>query len=426
MSKFQDHPLRYQMANELHARPFPTLSAPCHAVYLAIKNPHDAANRDRAQDRAHLIDLLDRFGAAHPQPDATHFFCDLGRHRLKWELHTEFVTYTLFSDGVAERPFDPVAFDVFPADWLAMVPGKRLTSALIRIDEMPKTTKQVETQVKDSFVAESIAVSYTLDRQAIVAGDYRIDSAGHLRFAIFVKAGTGERRIGRTLQRLCEIETYKAMSMLALPKARALSKRLAQLDVQVSELVGHIKGLERSEEDVLGELLAISAELEDMMAQSSFRFAATRAYGAIVEERVNGLREERFGGRQTISEFMSRRFDPAMRTVHSTEDHLVSMSDRVMRAADLLRTRVEVDRSAQNQALLESMDRRADLQLRLQRTVEGLSVVAISYYAINLVSYAAYPVAKAAGLDKPVMTAIATPVVLLAVWWVVRRIRKAH
>ncbi|MCF6317026.1 MAG: DUF3422 domain-containing protein [Marinosulfonomonas sp.] len=426
MSKFQDHPLRYQMANELHARPFPTLSAPCHAVYLAIKNPHDAANRDRAQDRAHLIDLLDRFGAAHPQPDATHFFCDLGRHRLKWELHTEFVTYTLFSGGVAERPFDPVAFDVFPADWLAMVPGKRLTSALIRIDEMPKTTKQVETQVKDSFVAESIAVSYTLDRQAIVAGDYRIDSAGHLRFAIFVKAGTGERRIGRTLQRLCEIETYKAMSMLALPKARALSKRLAQVDVQVSELVGHIKGLERSEEDVLGELLAISAELEDMMAQSSFRFAATRAYGAIVEERVNGLREERFGGRQTISEFMSRRFDPAMRTVHSTEDHLVSMSDRVMRAADLLRTRVEVDRSAQNQALLESMDRRADLQLRLQRTVEGLSVVAISYYAINLVSYAAYPVAKAAGLDKPVMTAIATPVVLLAVWWVVRRIRKAH
>jgi uncharacterized membrane-anchored protein len=265
-----------------------------------------------------------------------------------------------------------------------------------------------------------------LDRQAIVAGDYRIDSAGHLRFAIFVKAGTGERRIGRTLQRLCEIETYKAMSMLALLKARSLSKRLAQVDVQVSELVGHIKGLERTEEDVLGELLAISAELEDMMAQSSFRFAATRAYGAIVDERVNGLREERFGGRQTISEFMSRRFDPAMRTVVSTEEHLVSMSGRVMRAADLLRTRVEVERSAQNQALLESMDKRADLQLRLQRTVEGLSVVAISYYAINLVSYAVYPVAKAAGLDKPMLTAIATPVVLLAVWWVVRRIRKAH
>lgn len=426
MSEFQDHPLRYQMANELHARPYPTLTAPCHAIYLAIKKPLDAANRDRAQDRAHLLDLLDRFGAAHPPPDATHFFCDLGQYRLKWELHTEFTTYTLFADGLQERPFDPASFEVFAADWLAQIPGKRLTSALIRIEEMPKTAKQVETRIKDSFVADSIAVSYTLDRNAIVAGDYRIDTAGHMRFAIFVKAGTGERRIGRTLQRLCEIETYKSMSMLALPKARDLSKQLAQIDVQVSDLVAHIKGAARSEEAVLSELLEISAGLEDHMARCSFRFGATRAYDVIVNERVGALREERFGGRQTISEFMSRRFDPAMRTVKSAEEHLTSMSDRVMRAADLLRTRVEVERSAQNQALLESMDRRADLQLRLQRTVEGLSVVAISYYAINLVTYGAYPFAKAAGLDKPMLSAIATPLVLLAVWWIVRRIRKAH
>ena len=426
MSEFQDHPLRYQMANELHARPYPTLSAPCHAIYLAIKNPQDAANRDRAQDRAHLLDLLDRFGAAHPPPDATHFFCELGSFRLKWELHAEFITYTLFADGLTERPFDPVAFDVFPADWLAAIPGKRLTSALIRVEEMPKTTKQIEARVKASFVAESIAVSYTLDRNAVVAGDYRIDSAGHLRFAIFVKPGTGERRIGRTLQRLCEIETYKAMSMLALPKARSLSKKLAKVDMQVSGLVTHIKGADRSEEDVLSELLEISADLEGQMAQCSFRFGATRAYASILNERVGAMREERFGGRQTFLEFMSRRFDPAMRTVHSTEEHLVSMSDRVMRAADLLRTRVEVERSAQNQALLESMDKRADLQLRLQRTVEGLSVVAISYYAVNLVTYSVYPLAKATGLDKPLVTAIATPLVLLVVWWVVRRIRKSH
>ena len=426
MSQFEDHPLRYQMANELHARPFPTLSAPCHAVYLALKKPDDAANRDRALDRAHLIDLLDRFGAAHPPPDATHFFCDLGRYRLKWELHTEFVTYTLFADGVAAHPFDPIAFEVFPADWLATVPGKRLTSALIRIEEMPKTVEQVETQVRESFVAESIAVSYTLDRRAIVAGDYRIDSAGHLRFAIFVEPNTGERRIGRTLQRLCEIETYKAMSMLAMPKALNLSKRLAEIDVQVSDLVGHINSVSRTEENVLDELLGISAELEDLMAQTSFRFAATRAYSAIVGERVAAMREERFGGRQTFSEFMMRRFEPAMRTVRSAEEHLKEMSQRVMRAADLLRTRVEVDRSAQNQALLESMDRRADLQLRLQRTVEGLSVVAISYYAVNLVTYMGYPFAKTAGLDKPMVSAIATPFVLLAVWWIVRRIRKAH
>ena len=87
-----DHPLRYALVNELHARPFPELVAPCTAVYLAIKQPVDAQNRDRDLDRAHLLDLLDRHGSAHPQPGATHFSGPMGRSDLKWESHTEFVT----------------------------------------------------------------------------------------------------------------------------------------------------------------------------------------------------------------------------------------------------------------------------------------------------------------------------------------------
>ncbi len=426
MSQIADHPLRYKMTNELHARPFPIAGAPCHAVFLAIKQPQDAANRDRALDRAHLIDLLDRFGASHPQPGATHYFGDQGRHRLKWEQHTEFVTYTLFTEGVAARPFDPAAFEVFPGDWLEQAPGVRVTSALLRVEVMPQAPEDVQERLAECFVPESIAVSYVLDQSAIIAGDFRIDSAGHMRFAVFVKTGTGEQRIGRILQRLSEIETYKSMSMLALPRARNLSKRLAQIDTQVSSLVSAMKGPGRADEETLGELLSISAELEDLMAQTSFRFSATRAYAAIVQQRVQVLHEERFFGRQTFYEFMMRRFDPAMRTTRSAETHLVAMAERVKRAGDLLRTRVEVDRSAQNQNLLESMDRRAALQLRLQRTVEGLSVVAIGYYGINLVSFAFAPFASAAGLDKPMLTAVATPLVLLTVWWLVRRIRKMH
>ena len=100
------------------------------------------------------------------------------------------------------------------------------------------------------------------------------------------------------------------------------------------------------------------------------------------------------------------------------------MADRAMRAGELLRTRVDVERSAQNQALLESMDRRADMQVRLQKTVEGLSVVAISYYAVSLVGYLVYPLAEPLDLSKGVMMAIATPFVVAAVWWLVHRIRK--
>jgi uncharacterized membrane-anchored protein len=165
--------------------------------------------------------------------------------------------------------------------------------------------------------------------------------------------------------------------------------------------------------------------LENLMAQTSFRFGATGAYEAIVTQRISVLREERFEGRQTFAEFMMRRYDPAMRTVKSAQAQLESMSARAIRAGDLLRTQVDVARSAQNQALLESMDARADQQLRLQKTVEGLSVVAISYYAVNLVGYLAYPVIEALGASKGLATAVITLPVVLAVWWMVRRIRRS-
>ena len=110
MAPIQDHPQRYALAHELHARPFPRVNAPGRAAYLALKPAENAVGRDRAADRAHLLALLDRFGAVHPQPDATHYSGQIGRHFLKWESHTEFVTYTIFGDGVADRPFDAQTF----------------------------------------------------------------------------------------------------------------------------------------------------------------------------------------------------------------------------------------------------------------------------------------------------------------------------
>ncbi|HSG55827.1 MAG TPA: DUF3422 family protein, partial [Paracoccaceae bacterium] len=86
--------------------------------------------------------------------------------------------------------------------------------------------------------------------------------------------------------------------------------------------------------------------------------------------------------------------------------------------------RVDVERSAQNQKLLESMNIRADMQLRLQKTVEGLSVVAISYYAVSLMAYAVYPIAELMQISKGTLTAVLIPPVMLLVWALVRRVQK--
>ena len=418
-----DHPQRFLLANELHARPFPEVEAPGQVAYLAIKPVTDAARRDRGRDRAHLLTLLDRFGAAHPAPDSTHHFADLGRFSLKWESHTEFVTYTAFLPGLGERPFDPAAFEVFPADWLGEAPGVRFTSALLRIEEIPEEEPQINERLGSWFVQESVACSRVLDGAAIVASDFRNDSAGHMRLAVFLSPETGRRRVGRIVQRLCEIETYKSMSMLGFARARQLSPQIGELDTRLSALMGGLTAGESPPDETLRSLLGISAELENLLVKSSFRFSATAAYEAIVHERIEVMREERVFGRQTLAEFMLRRFDPAMRTVQAAEARLRNLAERSMRAGTLLSTRVDVDRSAQNQKLLESMDRRADMQLRLQRTVEGLSVVAISYYAVGLVGYVAEPLAAPLGLTKGLMLALITPPVVVGVWFLVHRIR---
>ncbi|MEM9343620.1 MAG: DUF3422 domain-containing protein [Pseudomonadota bacterium] len=423
MSAIEDHPLRYELANELHARPFPPLEAPSRAVYLAIKQPENAAARDRDLDRAHLINLLDRFGATHPKPGATHWFGEIGRYTLKWESHTEFVTYTAFRNGNGDTPFDARAFEVFPEDWLADAPGVRVTSASIRVEAWDGKA-DVSEKLDEWFVPESLAASTVLDGTAVMAGDFRIDPAGHMRFALFVKPDMGTRRIGRIVQRLCEIETYKSMSMLGLARVRTIGPAMSRLDQRLTTLMGEMTGDTAEADDTLTALLEISSELENLSARSSFRFAATTAYNALVTQRVTVLREERYQGRQTFAEFMMRRFDPAMRTVTAGEERLKTMSERATRAANLLRTRVDVERSAQNQKLLESMDERAGLQLRLQRTVEGLSVVAISYYAVNLALYVLGPVGKAVEVSGVVLTALVTPLVVFGVWALVRRIRR--
>lgn len=415
-----DHPQRYALVNELHARPSPRLSVPCEAVYLAFKEPRDAANRDRASDHAHVAALL---GPGVLAEGATHLYLAREGADIRWESYAEFVSYTAFRSGLTQPPFDPVQAEIFPEDWQAAAPGRRLASVLVRVEEMPDQPAAIEARMAQWFAADSLTAATVIDGAAVVATDFRIDAAGHMRFAVFVRPGTGPGRVGRIVQRLLEIETYRAMSMLGLKRARDVTARLNAVEPELAALVDHMADQSRPSEATLHELLGLSARLESLAMQLSFRFGATPAYEAIVRDRIAALREDRFAGRQTFTEFMNRRYEPAMRTVRSAERRLQAMIERAARAGELLGTRVDVERAAQNQNLLESMDARADLQLRLQETVEGLSVVAISYYAVSLAGYLLYPLAERTGLSKGMVLALVTPLVILGVWLMVRRIK---
>ena len=86
---------------------------------------------------------------------------------------------------------------------------------------------------------------------------------------------------------------------------------------------------------------------------------------------------------------MDRRLSPARATCEWATRRQDALSQRVSRISNLLRTRVEIEQQQSSQALLAAMNTRQDLQLKLQATVEGLSVAAITYYIVGLVSYLA-------------------------------------
>ena len=423
MAHLIDHPLRHATASELHARPFPHISAPARAAFFAYTSAQNDSGRREAADREHFLRLLDHYGVAHPADTESHFFGQLGEVWIKWECHTEFVTYTAFVDDVSDRAFDGSEFSIFPAAWQADLPGTTLSSTSIRVEE-DQDTQSIKNKLEDWFVSESLAASRVLDSAAVIAGDYRMDDNGNMRFAVFVPASTGRRRVGRIVQRLNEIEVYKTMSMLGLMRARALSVELNSVDTNLSALVADLADDKVPAEDNLNGLLKLSADLEGHSAAVAYRFSASKAYAAIVAQRIEVLRETQFEGRQTFREFMMRRFDPAMRTVQALDSRLQDLISRAIRTGDLLRTRVDVERQTQNQELLSSMNRRADAQLRLQRTVEGLSVVAISYYATGLSLYVLVPFSSLIGLSKGVLTAAVVPLVVGAVYLALRQIRK--
>ncbi len=430
-SGLRDHPLRQALSEELHARPFARLRAPLRATHLALLSGEDAAEADRR----HVAALCEAFGAPPPADTDTHHMADLGALQLKWERHTEFSSYTFFAapDDVGDQDSKPSTKDVFeikglagvPRDWLENLPGEMLVG--VHLSLMPKgETVPDADQVARAFGTDNLAGSMTAGEAAAAFVDFRIHDDGFGRILIYDRK-LKPRQAGRLVQRLFEIETYRALALLALPVARRYGRDLIKAGDRLSEMTGRMAAMAGLEDErrLLAELTNHSAEVERIAAAASYRFGAARAYYALVRRRVEELREVRFEGLQTIDDFLERRLAPAMRTCEATAERLDTLSGRLSRAGDLLRTRVDVKLESQNSALLHSMDRRARLQLRLQQTVEGLSVAAISYYLVGLISYA-LKAGKSAGLalNPELLTGLSVPLVvgvLAAGVWRLRR-----
>jgi uncharacterized membrane-anchored protein len=378
LSNMTIHPLREKLYNELHNRPFRSITNPAQITHIAIQ--HEGKLKQKEHDFISL--LCNRFQVSLPAKTMPCFYQNFGLFSLRWERHMEYSTYTIIHEApLTNLPFIKNAIDYVPSDWLEHMPGNVIAALHLVIEPKNMTS---ETTIDQYFDNMRLTASAPYNGLAKVWTSYKLHDDGFGRFLVFEQALSPEQ-LGRLVQQLLQLDTYRLMATLGLPLAQAINTELNQLDLQLQQVTTCIAlGKDSDDRELLTQVSAIAAKIEDYRSQSNYRFSATNAYYDVVLQRMEELKEDEINGHMTLQEFLMRRITPAVKTCQTAANHLEDISRRVNRASDLLRTRVEMLLQEQNQKLLKSMNRRAFIQMRLQQTVEGLSVAAISYYGMQL------------------------------------------
>ena len=418
---------RHALADEFHARPPLPVTAPAHIYVFSLFDPPTQDRQEILQQNRRILDCLSsamNIAASDHLDDLDLAQSSVGL--LKYEKHTE------FSSFVVVLP-DDIAIDFFPASlpdflacaWLKDAQKDRQPLAALRIAFLPAAAPHPDdsTLVKilgaDDYVSTAVAGG-----RGLLWTDFRIQEDGFGRI-LLQDQGLSPRRAGRLIQRLIDIESYRMLAMLAWPLARDVAQSLEALEHQVIDITEAMVTKTTNDDELLYNLIHLASRHEHLIARTSRRFAATAAYRALVERRLEELRENRIEGFQRLSVFIDRRFGPAMRTVEACARRQSDLTERISRTTQLLRTRVDVTLEAQNQALLRSMDHRTAHQLRLQEAVEGLSLFAISYYMLGIIKYAAEALEKAGlPIHASMAPGIALPFILLILGFGMRRLRR--
>jgi uncharacterized membrane-anchored protein len=427
-----DDSQRMALHNEIHTRPSATFKLPSLIVYVAVLN----AGLSMSDECKHLQLLPGHQDLDIEKMKGNFLQLQCQGYKVIWERHTEFTRYTIVQAlpshaGWGSQLPELSSHVATGNEWMSRIPGKTITAIHLAMLNEGMDDDDAFFKAKQ-WLGEGTVIGSKMGRTADnhshshLMTNLRIGSDGFERMLVLASPQTSENRSGRIAQRLLELETYRIMSLLSLPVAKKLSAKLAQTEIQLVEITKRLEKKIDSDEVLLNDLAGLSAEVESITAENSYRFSAARAYDGIVRERISEMREQPLSGIQTVGEFMQRRLAPAMATVNATSERLAALAQRLSRASALLRTRVDIATEAHNQELLEKLTKGQALQLRLQSTVEGLSIAAISYYVVSLILYLGKAMEGAGVNINPEMLAgFSTPVVLFVSWKLIQRIHRS-
>lgn len=425
------HPLREQLTHELHARPFESLNTPLE-IFMFAKYTGEEVTDEECQ---HLSNFCHANQLPEPANDIRHHRMHLNDELIRWERHGEFTTFSLFKGANSETPFDATVSESL-LQFMAQTEGEILVATHVSLREYDEYLHS-EGAMSEYFKNESLVSARIASNDAQVWTDLQLHDSGYNRILLLDRNLLG-LKMGRVTQRLMDVSTYRNMALLTLPVAQSAAHDIAKLDKSLSNLLDQLN--ESTQDDanhkrhdnpieldsaMLKALTDLSMKIQAISTQTRYRLSAADAYYALINSRIDELNESRVTGYQTIGEFLQRRLSPAMRTCHSVAMRLDDLSNRTSGAVNLLRTRLDLTLEHQNHKLLGSMNKRVLVQMRLQETVEGLSIAAITYYIVGLVGYMAKST-KSLGLtvSPELITGISVVPIGLMVWYGIRKVKQ--
>jgi uncharacterized membrane-anchored protein len=413
----KNHPLRTALVDEMHVRRFPEFSAPMRMTQLVMLT----GEQSLGDARSPAEELCSMYGAA--PPAGRYFAVQFGSLQFVWEHHTEFSTYSFIKSGAFDDPFEEPVLLELPQQWVAALPGLVLRATQVALLGRDHPEPVME-QLGRYFNSTELMTCEVQGREARIWSDFLLKADGMGRLLIRDQSLNSAGDTARLVQRLQELGNYRNMALLGLPDAQAQTPLLSALEQRLSTLTHEIAAGTEGEARLLGDLSDLSAELARIAAATRYRMSATRAYAQLVNDRLRGLDVHRVAGYQSLIDFTERRLTPAVRTCESFSQRLEDLSQSASWTSSLMRTRIETKLTRQNTELLQSMNRRAHMQLRLQQTIEGLSVFAVSYYMLGILGYVAEPlVARTGWLNVAILQAIAAPIVVALSGFMVWRMR---
>lgn len=373
---------RHEISNEIHRRPYYELYSPLRVSLFSLHTKNSQKNYKYLHELCQYLSI--------PSPvDSSLTFKHTYQNKftLKWESHREFCTFQFIKNQNIETNnlFKQSNFEYIPELWVDSLEN---IINCVNLEVIDNHNIQNNEDIYNAFDNNYIVGSYMNDKKAKLYSDFRIDGNGYHRI-LMVNENLTRHQLGRSVQRVLDVESYRSMAMIGLFNNKEIN---SELDILNNELLQINRDFEIKKEINLEEyynkLTYIANRAHRLNNENKFRFQASNSYFPIINERLKELKLSTIDCIQPYDIYLNSRLNPAKRTSETTEKRLNETLQQMDRTANLIQTNVELDVKNSNNLLLDSMNKKTDVQIKLQKTVEGLSTVVLTYYSVTLFNHA--------------------------------------